>query len=569
MNHRSFEPPHEDPDGLPSSAQDPLEVARARRERGDLAGAEAAAREALARAPDDPAALLELAAVLADLDRFDAALRVIDRAAPRAPDDETAERLERLRADIFGRSGRIDAALATLRALVERRPQSREAWLDLALGLVAAAEPDEADLAIARALERLPNDPELWAARASVAAARGRPRDSVLYLTRALARADETIPPARRVILKTNLASALDMAGETEKALATWRSIIAEHADAGDAYLQLGIALWRRERYAEAAAVLADAVARWPREHHGYYYLADSRRMLGDRAEAERVFEQAIARWPECPECLFGLAQVRHESGRPEEAALLLRHVLALRPDDPDTIGLFADARFAIGEHEEARRLFEMAMTLAPGEVRHVYNFAIREREAGRLDRATALFDRALELAPHLDRALYFGAVCRLERGLRKEAMDYLARFVRAAPLSAPIVRADPHFDALKEEEAYRALVGGSALDFAAPQAARPRLERLLAGIPCAADEAAVAGRPLAEALDCALAAAIRAKESRGPVRLPPRFYFETEVRGPAVLIAERDAFAPPEATRRLIAVLVRLPDGSFRVEAA
>jgi tetratricopeptide (TPR) repeat protein len=552
----------------PSFGIDPLEEARRRRARGDLAGAEAAVREALSRCPDDPEALFELASVLSDLDRFDAALRVIDRAEERAP-AEAFDRFERLRADVYGRSGRNEAAIGTLRAIVGRNPGNREAWLDLAMGLIATAEPDEADKALARALERFPGDPELWAARGSVAAARGRPDEAVHCFARALTRADEALSPARRVVLKTHLANALDMAGEGEKALATYRSIIAEHHDAGAAHLQLGIALWRRERWAEAVEVLEKVLARWPQEHNAYYYLADSRRMRGEWAEAERILELSIARWPECSDCLLGLAQVRHESGRPEEAALLLRHVLPMRPNDPDAIGLFADARFAIGEHEEARALYERAIALAPRDVRHIYNLAIRERQAGQLERATALFDRALEIEPHLDRAIYFAAVCRLERGLREQALDYLRRFVLEKPRSRPIVRADPNFDALKTEEGYRQLVGGSALDFAIPAAARQGLEALARDLPPRPGGEAREGRTLPEAVSAALAAADRARERRGPVRPPPRFFFETHVRGPALVIAEGDALAPPEEPRRLIALLERLPDGSYRVRAA
>lgn len=545
---------------------DPLAEGERRRERGDLVGAEAAFREALARAPDDPDALFGLASVLADQDRFDAALRVLDVAVARIPDEW--ERRERLRADIYGRSGRPEAAIALLREIVARDPTARAAWHDLAFALLATAEPEAADRALGRALEKLPHDATLWGTRGAVAAANGRPADAVRCYAQALACAKD-LPKEKQITIATHLANALDMAGETERAIAAYRAIIAEHEDARLAWLQLGMTLWRVSRYREAAIVLADAIARWPGEHHAYYYLADSERMVGRNLEAERIFQLSCTRWPECPECLYGLAQVKHELGKPEEAALLLRHVLVQRPENADAIGLFADTRFAIGEHDEARELFERAITLAPGEVRHVYNFALREMKAGRLERATALFDRALEIAPHLDRALYFAAVCRLERGLREEALDFLRRFVIEEPRSRAFVRADPKLDRLKTDDKYRELVGGSALDFASPAEASAGLTALAARLPAGGTAAPERrGRPLEQAVAEALAAAGRARAAHGEVGPPPRFYFETRVEGPSLTIAERDA-RDPAAEPRPVARLERLADGTFLVAAA
>ena len=533
---------------------------------GELAAAEAAFREALAARPDHPEALPALAGVLADQDRFDAALRVLDRSnAGRVP--PSPDPYGRLRADIFRRSGRVERSIALLREVVERDPAARSAWNELALDLATSGRQDEAEQVLAQALERMPRDPQLWAARGMIAALSGHAVQAVEAYEMASRCAGET-PRAWRLLLKTHLANALDMAGDLPRAIATYEEVIAEDEDAHLAHVQLGIVLWRHERFSEAARVLSHAVERWPEDHDAAYYLADAERSLGRRDEAERGFRASIERWPECANCLYGLAQVVQEDGRSGEAALLLRHVLAVRPDDPDAVGLFAEARFDIGETAAARELFEQAIKLAPGEVRHLYNFALRERDAGRLEAATALFDRALAVAPRLDRALYFAAVCRTERGLRQEAVPYLERFVTQAPPSRAIVRADPILDPLKSLPRYRDLVGGSLLDFAAPDApsVRPALESLARELP--EGDAAGSGATAADAVGEALAAAVRARDLRGAWRPPPRFYFDTVREGPCLVIAERDA-ARPAAPARRIAVIGRLRDGSFRTVLA
>ena len=555
---------------------------------GDLSGAEACYRKVLAGAPDSADALAGLAAVLAQGDRLDAALALLERAGACAPHDW--ERQDRLRAEIYARSGRAAVAIAILRSVIERDPTAREALKELVVGLVATGEPEEAERAVERALGLFPRDPELWALRGMAAAASNDPRRAVNHYSQALALTTEETPRERRLLMRTELADALDMAGETEKALATYRSIIEQDPESRLARLQLGTTLWKRGRFSEAVATLREAVALFPGEHLALYYLADSERMVGALAEAEEHLRAAVARWPECLQCLLALGRVVHDRGRPEEAALILRHVVAGRPDDAEALALFADSRYEIGEHEAARELFERAIRLAPTEVRHLYNFALRERESGRLDRAIALFDRAVELAPHLDRALYFAAVCRVERGEREAALRFLERFLAEDPPFRAIVRADPAFDALKDLAGYRALVGGSLLDFAEPsERVRAALERLASELPQGAGTPAPAGgsaaaiepracegkaggpgdpdRTPAGAVARLIEAAVRLRGKRRPSK-PPRFFFETVRAGSALTLLQRDAL-DPEGLPVLVGRLTRGEDGSFSSFAA
>src|SRR5438876_334704 len=148
---------------------DPADRAKDRWTAGDLRGAEAAFREALDLRPGDPDVARGLAGVLADQDRFDAALRILDR-SPAAAAGGDANPTARLRADIFRRSGRVEKAIELLREVVDKDPTASTAWRELALDLASSGRPTEADQALSEALERMPRDPYLWAARGLIAA---------------------------------------------------------------------------------------------------------------------------------------------------------------------------------------------------------------------------------------------------------------------------------------------------------------------------------------------------------------------------------------------------------------
>ncbi len=585
-------------DGLGGRPTDFLTAVEARWRAGDLRGAESLLREALARDPRDPRPMAMLAGVLADEDRFDPAQRLVERAidaagggggahaGPRFGGGETRSMLERLRADILRRAGRRNEAVDALRSLLEADPagpQAGASWHNLAGLLAELGRYDEADRALGEGLIHLPADAELHAARGLVAVACGRYQDSIRHYETAVGLA-APLPADARERIRAGLAEAFDLAGDTERAIAVYRELMAERPDTPLGPVSLGVTLWRARRWAEAAEVLATAARRFPEEHDALYYLASSLRNCGRRDDAERVYRDACARWPECPTCLLGLAEVLHETGRAAEAALALRHVLASTPDDADAVALFADARWELGERDEARRLFVRAMSLAPNELRHVYNFALREQEAGRLEEACGLFDRALKIEPENYRALYFAAVLRAELGRAEEAIPFLRSFLAGerGPRFAAIVRADASLDAIKTLPSYRELVGAgtSLLDFAAlDERSRARLGGLLSDIePGGALPESLAGAfaggaevrgPLAQVLPQVVARLERAGRihtAPEPSGRPPRYFFEARAddSGRVVVIRHVDAGAagsPPRGMRAVAAIRRTGPD--------
>jgi|GEM_PF-1217966 len=151
-----------------------VDLGRARASQADRAGAEAAYREALARAPEHAAAHGGLGEVLADAGRVDEALPHLERAVASAPDDAAVRR--RLARVLVAR-GDAEGALAVLdaKALPPRVPAGERAGL---LAEAAAVHRGAGDLAgaeraLGEAVALEPDDPALRGALADLYEARG------------------------------------------------------------------------------------------------------------------------------------------------------------------------------------------------------------------------------------------------------------------------------------------------------------------------------------------------------------------------------------------------------------
>jgi Flp pilus assembly protein TadD len=114
-------------DRHPEHAPAAFAIAFCRERAGDLAGAEAAARDALARQPDDPTALNFLGYLLADHgSKLAEALRLIERAVEQDPDNGAF--VDSL-GWVYFRLGRLEEARAQLERavhLTDGDPEVRE-----------------------------------------------------------------------------------------------------------------------------------------------------------------------------------------------------------------------------------------------------------------------------------------------------------------------------------------------------------------------------------------------------------------------------------------------------------
>jgi tetratricopeptide (TPR) repeat protein len=142
----------------PGRIETQVNLALARMNAGDLAGAEEAARRAVAIRDGSALAHLVLGDALLRASRFDEAVAAYEAAVERDP------QLARARSGLglaLSRSGRHETAVATLRAALAADPANVAARTALAWSLARLGRRDEAIAELERALALAPGDPRL------------------------------------------------------------------------------------------------------------------------------------------------------------------------------------------------------------------------------------------------------------------------------------------------------------------------------------------------------------------------------------------------------------------------
>ncbi|MBL8174583.1 MAG: tetratricopeptide repeat protein [Bryobacterales bacterium] len=140
---------------------------------------------------------------------------------------------------------------------------------------------------------------------------------------------------------------------------------------AAEAFLDQGIGLLEKGRFADAAAFLTQAIEKNPKLAEAHYLLGLIRQERGDRDLALQSFRSALNLDPRHAPAQARLAEVltyvarASESGYPEAAAAC-RRALALNPSDADSHFHLAWIEAALGRHGEATTHYRTALNLQP-----------------------------------------------------------------------------------------------------------------------------------------------------------------------------------------------------------
>jgi tetratricopeptide (TPR) repeat protein len=409
----------------------------------DRAGARAAIDAALALVPEHPTALAVLAEIASPDDDPRAFADAKLREADRAPDDEAAIAALMAAGDVLqARVGDIAGAQAAYERVLAIRPYHADATWALAGLVEKGGDPDTA----ARLLEH--------------------------HLT------DETLEPAARAHLLTQLAALARAAGVEPAAERRLREALATVADHLPAIVALADLYADAARWTELEAFLRTILSETPLTAAPAALIADLHRRLAEAHER-------LGRDDEAYETLVA-------ADRLHRGHLLIK--------------------LAIGENRfKARRWREAALHLAPlaahedaarypSEVAQgLYHAALAEIRSLRPEKAPPLYARALELKPSYAPALQALAELAMEQGDHRRAADLLTR--QATATDAPDERMRL-FEALGDlallmlDDEERALTCfAAAVSAAQPLAARhvPLLDKLLERQDAAGDLAGAA----------------------------------------------------------------------------
>ncbi len=305
MKHRSPSAPR--PTAKPSSLQRRLAEGMGHHNAGRLAEAEAAYREVLATAPEQPDALHLMGVIALQVGKLETAVNLIGEAI--RFQGRNAVYHSNL-GSALRRLGRLEEAAAASRRAVEIDGGFADGYNNLANVLMDLGDHAEAAEALRRLLALRPalTEQRLLLSRALIQSDRTeegvevlrellrRDPRSVSALTnlgvalRKLDRTDEALDAYRRGLaidadepgLLSNLGSLLNQEGELEEAISHFRRAIARKPDFLDAHVNLSVALRDGNRFAEAAAAAEEAIRIAPNSAEAHTNLSHALLLLGD-----------------------------------------------------------------------------------------------------------------------------------------------------------------------------------------------------------------------------------------------------------------------------------------------
>jgi len=451
-----------------------LTAAQSAFDAGQFAEAKTLLLKHLLIAPEDVTARYQLARSLESLDETDSAIAEYERLRDAAPNDA----LVRL-AELYGKKGQPDKALATLDQFVALHPDDAPAHRARARLLLELGRKEEATAAYERVVALAPHDVDAYRALAALYETsdktkaidayrrlteltptvaepflklaallleRGDEASVIPLYTKALEieprRANEQMALARMLAKRNRLAEAVPhflLAVEIRPDDATWQY------EAARAAHQVALATdspTTRDMLVEKADAAYSAAIQLKPTGEAFYYRGLLRRefkQAGERlflsSDIAEDFKQAVALSPSHADARFYLAQTYLDMESTDLAEAALRELLNVAPKYPN-------ANAALGQLAERRNDFKRAMAFYQREIAvnpksvlaHYRYGVLAANSQGDLQTGMKHLERALALDPHHVNAHieYAMILYRLDRVAA--AADYFERALKLDP---------------------------------------------------------------------------------------------------------------------------------------
>jgi tetratricopeptide (TPR) repeat protein len=367
---------------LPADAEIHFHLGNARHDHGDLAGAAASLRRALALKADFAEAHDSLGAALQDAGQPASAAASFRRALELRPGFAEAHgNLGNALVDL----GQLEEAVHHYRRMLELRPDLAEAHNNLGNALLSLRRFEEAATSYRRALALRPNAPGAHANLGNALHALGLPKEALIHCRRALELEPDSAEAEQLV------GNALFDLGLLDEAAASYARALELKPDYTEAHIAAGKVLRQIGRIAEAEESCRKALELAADSSEALALLGEIQADRGRFDDAEQLFRRAIAIAPDQPEAWAGL--VRYRKMQPDAAWLAAAQRLLGKSM---ALGQEINLRYALGKYFDDVQDFDNAFSsyrLANELKKRSAPKYDGARLARRVDRIIALYD--------------------------------------------------------------------------------------------------------------------------------------------------------------------------------
>ncbi len=417
------------------SARSAFGLARASYAAGDMAGATAAARDALAQNPDHVGARVLLARISGATRSGEAeALRLLSTIA-KGPGSASPDEIvgsQTLIGDIHLARSRISQAEAAYGEALKINPKAARALNGLGDALYRAGRFSEAQARFEASTQADPDDVSAKVGVAKSKLALERVEDA----TSTLKKLRETYPQS--VPVAYWYGRALEAAGSRAQAETIYRSVLKVPGDdpqTVDVYIALALLQSQQGNNEDATKTLADARAKLPDLPAIHKALGEVALSQGRYAQATAEFSQAVTLDSEDLGAKFRLGVAQRRDGKFDEAGKSFDEVGAVDKDYPGLAlerGLLYEAS---GHTEEALKEYEEALRKAPNDPDLMLHVGCGKVAAGRPKQAEDQLRKVLSDRPNSAEANHCLGHALLIEGTRlAESQRLLERAVELDP---------------------------------------------------------------------------------------------------------------------------------------
>jgi protein O-mannosyl-transferase len=213
-----------------------------------------------------------------------------------------------------------------------------------------------------------------------------------------------------------------------------WQDTLEYQPNDSMAYDELGVALLKADRPAEAIKPLQEALRLDPSLVHCRYNLGNAMVSLGRIDEGIKQFQEALRSEPNYVDAHLNLACALAAVGRTPEAMEQFQQTLQLNPKNAKAHSNLGSALWKQGNREQAINEMQTAVQLNPNDVAAHRNLGISLGNVGRLQEAIEQFQQTLSLEPNDAATRTKLALALKQVGYLTEAVEQLNESIRLQP---------------------------------------------------------------------------------------------------------------------------------------
>jgi tetratricopeptide (TPR) repeat protein/predicted amidohydrolase len=321
--------------------------------------------------------------------------------------------------------GKYEEAIRCFDKAIELKPRDSLAWNNKGVALDCLGKYEEAIRCYDKALEIDPKDSDAWNNKGVALGNLGKYEEAIRCYDKAI----ELNPTYEDAW--SNKGAALGRLGKSEETLVCFDKALEINPNDSEVWYNKGVSLDYLGKYEDAIRCFDKAIELKPRDSLAWNNKGVSLDYLGKYEEAIRCYDKAIEINPNHGYAWYNKGGSLDWLGKYEEAIRCYDKALKINPNNSDAWHNEGVSLGRLGKYEEAIRCFDKALEMDPKDSDAWNNKGATLDNLGKYEEAIRCFDKAVKLNLNCDRALFNKGLALEKLGKLEEALEHIEHAYR------------------------------------------------------------------------------------------------------------------------------------------